>query len=83
MFVLPAALLAASALAQQRVVMRPPGHGRALENAGMGRNCACFTGNQDTRYGGSRPIDDTLDWFPGVTAVYFRSGAAVVRQPFA
>jgi hypothetical protein len=40
----------------------------------MGWNYPYFTDNQDHSYGGDRPIDDTLDWFPGVSAVYFRVG---------
>ncbi len=79
MIALPAAFLAASALAQERVVVRPPDHGHALENPDMGWNYAYFTDNQDARYGGSRPIDDTLEWFPGVNAVYFRVGWARIE----
>ena len=72
-------LLLLPAAAQDRVTVRPPDHGRALSNPGMGWNYAYFTDNQDARYGGSRPIDDTLDWFPGVTAAYFRTGWARIE----
>src|ERR1700677_143251 len=57
-------------------MVTPIDHGQALLNPGMGFNFPYFTDNQDANYGGSRPIDDTLDWFPGVNAVYFRVGWA-------
>lgn len=40
----------------------------------MGSNYAYDTDNQDARYDGNRPIDGTLEWFPGVNAVYSRVG---------
>lgn len=56
---------------EELVIVTPVDHGQALLNPGMGFNFPYFTDNQDANYGGSRPIDDTLDWFPGVNAVYF------------
>lgn len=61
------------------VVVAPVDHGLALLNPGMGWNFPWFIDNQDGRYGGDRPIDDTLDWFPGANAVYFRVGWAHIE----
>jgi hypothetical protein len=63
-----------AAVEEELAVVTPVDHGQALLNPGMGFNFPYFTDNQDASYGGSRPIDDTLDWFPGVNAVYFRVG---------
>lgn len=61
------------------VVVEPVDHGQALLNPGMGWNFPYFVDNQDARYGGDRPTDDTLDWFPGANAVYFRVGWAHIE----
>ncbi|HEY4357771.1 MAG TPA: DUF4832 domain-containing protein [Acidobacteriaceae bacterium] len=58
------------------VTVEPVDHGLALLNPDMGWNFPYFIDNQDARYGGNRPEDDTLDWFPGASAVYFRVGWA-------
>lgn len=58
------------------VVIEPVDHGVALLNPNMGWNFPYYIDNQDGQYGGGRPEDDTLDWFPGANAVYFRVGWA-------
>lgn len=58
------------------VVVEPVDHGLALLNPNMGWNFPYCIDNQDAQYGGGRPEDDTLDWFPGANAVYFRVGWA-------
>jgi hypothetical protein len=58
------------------VVVEPVDHGLALLNPDMGWNFPYYIDNQDAQYGGGRPEDDTLDWFPGANAVYFRVGWA-------
>ena len=58
------------------VVVEPVDHGLALLNPDMGWNYPYYIDNQDAQYGGARPEDDTLDWFPGANAVYFRVGWA-------
>jgi hypothetical protein len=58
------------------VVVEPVDHGLALLNPDMGWNFPYYIDNQDAQYGGCRPEDDTLDWFPGANAVYFRVGWA-------
>jgi hypothetical protein len=66
-------------MSQELIVVRPVDHGEALTNPGMGWNYAYFTDNQDANYSGTRPIDDLLDWFPGVTAISFRVGWARIE----
>ena len=61
------------------VVVEPVDHGLALLNPNMGWNFPYFIDNQDAQYGGDRPEDDTLDWFPGANAVYFRVGWAHIE----
>lgn len=59
-----------------KMIVEPVDHALALLNPDMGWNFPYLIDNQDAQYGGDRPEGDTLDWFPGVNAVYFRVGWA-------
>jgi hypothetical protein len=63
--------VAASVNAQQRLVVTPQDHGRALVNPDMGWTMH-FYSNIISNYGSKLEPSDTLDDFPGLSTVYLR-----------
>ena len=61
----------ALAMACSAVTLRPEATKEALINPGMGWIHYHFD-NSNWNYGADTPVGDTLDWFPGVSTIYFR-----------
>ena len=66
-----ATLLAGAAFGAHETVVRPSDTGAALVNPDMGFVCYHMAGRM-WAYGSELENGDTLDWFPGVSTVYFR-----------
>ena len=62
---------ALAGFAQERVTVRPEATKEALVNPGMGWVYYHFD-DSNWNYGADTKSGDTLDWFPGVSTVYFR-----------
>lgn len=55
----------------ETVVVRPQATGDALINPGMGWIFYKYS-NRIWAYGANTPTEDTLEWFPGCSTIYFR-----------
>lgn len=64
-------LAAGSSPAAGRIVVRPENTDKALINPGMGL-VAYHNAGRLWAYGSKTAPGDTLDWFPGVSTIYFR-----------
>ena len=69
--VLTAALALASAVSAANVTVRPKATDEALINPGMGWVFYKYS-NRIWAYGVNTPTEDTLDWFPGCSTIYYR-----------